>query len=119
MSIINMLSSLFSVEPQYTISLEELNKKLSGYQTVLANHGFTATRKELFVTDAPTIGLTASRDNMIFDITMDVTGYENIAMSLERGGYLNMLPISLHNFDDALTIINSMGGMTQKAKKVA
>ena len=120
MSIIKFLSSVLYTPPVYTVSLDSITLKLDGYQNALENLGFMTNRADHAFYSTPTVTLTATRDNVIVQITADVTGHEDVSYSLQYSWFSDIVSLHLTNFDQALTIIGPMKTATHdQEKKIA
>lgn len=120
MSIIKFLSSLLYTPVAPVVSLDAITEKLSGYQKTLENLGFTAQQADQILYYTPARMLTATRENVTLEVTIDVTGYENVAMIIHTRGFYNTIPVQLRDFEHALAIFGPEQAATpSETKKVA
>jgi hypothetical protein len=107
MSISKFLSSLLYNPAVNKISIDSINQKLNSYQATLEDLGFATKRADQTVFFTPGQLLTATRDKVVLEISLDVTGFEYVSMALQVKDYFSTVPMRLKNFDHALTIVGA------------
>jgi hypothetical protein len=107
MSIIKFLSSLLYKPPVYKFSMDDISKKLGGYQEKLETLGFAVRRTDQTVLFTPAQLLVATRGNIGLEITVDVTGYEGVYYSVETRGLFSPVTLKLADFDNALILVGT------------
>ncbi len=107
MSIIKFLSSLLYNPADNKLSMDDISKKLGGYQEKLESLGFAVKRADQTVLFTPAQLLIATRDNIGLEVTVDVTGYEAVHYNIESRGLFSPVTIKLADFDHALTLLGA------------
>jgi hypothetical protein len=119
MSIIKFLSSIMYTPPANKISLDSINQKFNDYQKTLEDLGFAVRRADQTIYFTPAQMLIATREQTILEITMDVTGFEEISFFLKSRGF-GAMPLQLADFGHALAIMGAKATATPvKEKKIA
>lgn len=106
MSIVKFIQSLHASES--SVNQECIDKEINYYQTELEKLGFKTKCEEGFINLTLTKTIGANKGNIFVCIRLDVTGYKDISISLQRDNFIYRLPSFYSNSKALFTSIKEL-----------